>query len=275
MRRSFISLLIGVALAAFAVLLVSNYKDGAAGQNLAVAERKMAKVVVATRDMPFGSNVRKDSLQYAEWPADSVPEGAFGDMEALVADKEGTGNRVVLRALHKGEPLLQRQISGFGGKSTLSRKVGEGKRAFSVRVNDVSGVGGFLLPGDRVDVMLTQTPIGGSNIVTDLILQNIMILGIDQLTDEGSEKPTLAQTVTMEVSPDQAQKLALAQQAGTLSLTLRNYANNTEIVPERIAISDLTGIAPGGSATDSVSNAGKGVIRIRRGMTVEDVTRAQ
>ncbi len=272
MRRSFISLLVGVVLAALAVFLVGNSKGGAV--QMTGPERKMVKIVVAGRDMPFGSQVRKDYLQYSEWPETSVPEDAFRDAAVLLDDKEKKGNRVVLRGLHKGEPLLQTQISGFGGKSTLSRKVGEGKRAFSVRVNDVSGVAGFLLPGDRVDVMLTQSTDGKNNLTTDMILQNLMILGVDQLTDEGSEKPTLAQTVTMEVTPEEAQKLALAQQAGTLSLTLRNYTNNDAIASGRVSLSDLTAIAPAAGGTESSAGTVvapvRSAIRVRRGMSVEE-----
>jgi pilus assembly protein CpaB len=192
-------------------------------------------------------------------------------MSTLLADKEGKGNRVTLGAIDKGEPLRQQQISGFGDKSTLSRKIGEDKRAFSLRVNDVSGVAGFLLPGDHVDVMFTRSSEGGSgNLVTDILLQNVTILGVDQSSDEDSKKAALARTVTMEVTPDQAQRLALAQQAGTLSLALRNYANNEEITSGRVSVSDLIGKIKGGNApVGSDDSAGGGAIRIRRGISVD------
>jgi len=270
MRRSIISLLAGIVMAALALFLVGHYKDGGGGASHA---GKMIRVVVAARDLAFGRKVLREDLQYAEWPEQSVPKGAFTDMNVLLSDKEGKGNRVTLSAVDKGEPLRQQQISGFGDKSTLSRKIGEDKRAFSLRVNDVSGVAGFLLPGDHVDVMFTRSTEGGSgNLVTDILLQNVTILGVDQLSDEGSKKPTLARTVTMEVTPDQAQKLALAQQAGTLSLTLRNYANNAEITSGRVSISDLVGKIHGKAPVSSDDNAGGGAIRIRRGISVDYAT---
>ncbi len=260
MRRSYISLMIGIVLAALAVLLVSHYSGD-------TSDGKTTKIVVAAQDLPFGSVIIRDYLQYADWPTASIPPGAFKDMGMLSDDKTGKGNRVVLRAMHKGEPLVQSQVSGFGDKSTLSRKVGEDKRAFSVRVNDVSGVAGFLAPGDRVDVMLTQG--NGNNLVTDVILQNVSILGIDQTTDESSEKPTLARTVTLEVTTDEAQKLATAQQAGTLSLTLRNYTNNMDVATGRVSIGDLQNSVVKQPAENSTSNEpSSGSVRIRRGISV-------
>jgi pilus assembly protein CpaB len=259
MRRSYISLLIGSVLALIAVLLVSHFSGGQQP-----SDGKTTKIVIAAQDIPFGSPIIRDYLVYADWPTASIPPGAFRNMDQLIDDKTGKGNRVALHALHTGEPLVQSQISGFGDKSTLSRKVSEGKRAFSVRVNDVSGVSGFLAPGDRVDVMLTQG--NSSSLVTDVILQNMMILGIDQTTDESSDKPVLARTVTLEVTADEAQKLATAQQAGTLSLTLRNYTNNAEISTGRVSLGDLQNTAPH-PAANSNDNAG-GAVRIRRGISV-------
>jgi pilus assembly protein CpaB len=287
MRRSLISLLWGLVLAALAMFLIYYYKGAEPSATI-----QTAKVVVAARDIPADSIVRRDYIQYSEWPAQSVPVGAFRDIETLVSDKEGGGNRIVLRTIRKGEPLLQQQISGFGGKATLSRKIGKDKRAFSVRVNDASGVAGFILPGDHVDIILTQGSAGNEGTLTsDVILQNIMILGVDQLTDEGSEKPTLARTVTLEVTAEQAQKLALAQQSGTLSMTLRGYTDNAGIITERVSINDLTGkggvvpvieLEPVSTVSDS-SAAGFGdtghdvgrsdplVIGIRRGMNFDTV----
>ena len=116
-----------------------------------------------------------------------------------------------------------------------------GKRAVSIRVNDVSGVAGFLLPGDRVDVLLTrQLGTGGTkDLATDVILQNVVVLAIDQLTDEQREKPQVARTATVEVAPDEAQKLALAMQVGNLSLALRNVVTVDPVATDRVRVSDL------------------------------------
>jgi pilus assembly protein CpaB len=140
----------------------------------------------------------------------------------------------------KDEPLLQAKVSGFGAKATVATKLPEGKRATSIRINDVNGVAGFVLPGDRVDVLLTRE-IGDDNkdLVTDIILQSIVVLGIDQLTDEQREKPQVARTATVEVTPEEAQKLALAMQVGTLSLALRNIGSAEVAKTQRVRVSDL------------------------------------
>mgnify|MGYP001566911383 CR=1 FL=1 len=253
-------------MALLAVLLMSSFMSGKDKKPKSSKDGTVA-IVVAARDLPFGTSVIRDYVRYAQWPADSVPEGAFTDMDTLLVDKEGKGgNRVVLRAFFSGEPVLQQKVSGFGDKATLSRKISDDMRAYSIRVNDVSGVAGFLLPGDRVDIMITRSMTGrvNDNLVTDVILQSIEILGIDQQTNESLEKPVLARTITVEVTTDQAQKLALAQQVGTLSMTLRSNANNEQEKTGRISTGDLTA----GVVSQSTSTGGGNSIRVRRGMNI-------
>jgi len=265
MRRSMISLIAGIAMALLAVMLMTSFMSGK-DKKPKTPKGGMVAIVVAARDMPFGSDIIRDYVRYAQWPVDSVPAGAFTNMDVLLVDVEGKGrDRVVLRSFYEGEPILQQKVSGFGDKATLSRKVSDDMRAYSIRVNDVSGVAGFLLPGDRVDIMLTRSSGGGrnGNLVTDVILQHIAILGIDQQTNEAMDKPVLARTITVEVTTDQAQKLALAQQVGTLSLTLRSNANNEQEKTGRISTGDLTA----GAISQSTPTGGTGV-RVRRGMTI-------
>jgi pilus assembly protein CpaB len=137
--------------------------------------------------------------------------------------------------------VLADKVSGFGGRDTLGETLAPGKRAFSIRVNDVSGVAGFLLPGDRVDILLTRHLDDGGNrdLATDVILQNVVVLAIDQLKDEQREQPQVARTATVEVAPEEAQKLALAMQVGNLSLALRNVVAVEPVATDRIGVSDL------------------------------------
>ena len=268
MRRSFVSLLIGISLAAFAVFLMSSYKDSVLTM-VPVSKDKnieIVQIVVAAEDLPFGTKILRDHLEYKSWPKSSLPKDTFTDMNLLLKNKDGEkGNRVIIRQLFEGEPLIKKKISGFGTRPTLSRKVAENKRAFSIRINDVSGVAGFLLPGDKVDVMLTRKEgKNNSNLVTDIILQNLTILGIDQLINEVTEKPIIAKTATVEVTVEQAQKLALAQQIGTLSLTLRNYSDSKEVAISRVAVGDLSGITGKKKVTQSGT-----IVRVRRGTNVE------
>jgi pilus assembly protein CpaB len=183
-----------------------------------------------------------------------------------------------LKPVDKGEPVLKSRISGFGAKATLSRQVPAGMRAVSIRVDDVSGVAGFILPGDRVDVMLTHRLEGASpdaSLVTDIILQNVQILGIDQLSDQDREKPVVARTATVAVTPEDAQKLALAQQAGTLGLALRNTSAVDQVPVERVVQRDLApNAAPPPRPVRRGRPAGEGVLVIYGGGKTELSTTA-
>lgn len=271
MRRSILNLFVGVFLAAVAVFLMSQYKNS--GVSVADLTQQpnleITKIVVANRDLPYGSNVLRDYLEYANWPKDGVPEGTFTNLDDLLKSADGKDeNRVVLRSIVKGEPIYQQKISGFGGKPTLSRKVAKNKRAFSISINDVSGVAGFILPGDHVDIMLTRKEEDKNNkLVTDVILQNLVILGIDQLTDEARDQPVIARTATVEVDPEQAQKLALAQQIGTLTLSLRNHHNQEQASVSRVSVGDLGGDVVAKPKTEG-SKPVRHYVKIRRGMEV-------
>jgi pilus assembly protein CpaB len=239
--RSLLTLLIGVLLAGAAVYFVDQRLNERENVQVVAAEPAMplAMVVVAGRDLARGDLLRADVLKEIEWPADSVPDGAFHSVKEVIGD--GSEERRARRSMVVGEPVLAAKVSGFGGRDTLGETLSPGKRAVSIRVNDVSGVAGFLLPGDRVDILLTrQLEDGGKkNPVTDVILQNVVVLAIDQLTDEQREKPQVARTATVEVDPAEAQKLALAMQVGNLSLALRNVVALEPVAADRVHVSDL------------------------------------
>lgn len=259
--RALSTLLLGIGLASVSVYFVHERLNQNSDTVVVAAEPQMAvgTLIVATADLAYGHRLRREHLSESSWPVDAMPQGSFETVEDLLGD--GDEPRVVLRAMTKGEPVLASKVSGFGARATLSSKVQDGKRAFSIRVNDVSGVAGFLLPGDRVDVLLTRALNNDRNqLVTDVILQNVEVLGIDQLSDDQQEKPQVARTATVEVEPRQSQKLALAMQVGTLSLALRNVATaeNTKVRPVRV--SDLVGSPP--------PKPGRPVVRVRRGATV-------
>ena len=130
------------------------------------------------------------------------------------------------------------KVSGFGGRAILSAVIAPDMRAVTIRVNDVNGVAGFVLPGDHVDILLTRKE-GGSSLFTDVLLQNVKILGIDQVASENLEKPKVAKAATLEVTQIQAQKLALAQRVGQLSLALRDLLNVEAELTRTITVSDL------------------------------------
>lgn len=237
-KRALWSLLIGLMLAVVAVVGVGRMLGE---QPEAQAPFKVVSVVVAAHDLGFGTELGKAVLTVKDWPEDSLPEGSFATIEEVLGD--GEEPRVVIKPIVTGEPVLASKITGFGAKATMSTVLPEGKRAFSVRVNDVSGVAGFLLPGDRVDVLLTrqieERDRDKLDQVTDVILQNIVVRGIDQIADEDRNKPEVVKTVTLEVTPEDAQKLALAQQVGQLSLALRNIATNDTAKTRSVRVRDL------------------------------------
>jgi pilus assembly protein CpaB len=239
--RSLLTLLIGLVLAGLAVYYVDQRLTEHETFQVVAAQPTMpiAIVVVARRDLARGDVLRADALREMTWPANSVPEGAFASIGEILGD--GSDERRVRRSIVSGEPVLADKVSGFGGRDTLGETLAPGKRAFSVRVNDVSGVAGFLLPGDRVDILLTRQLDDGGNkdLATDVILQNVVVLAIDQLKDEQREQPQVARTATVEVTPEEAQKLALAMQVGNLSLALRNVVAVEPVTTDRIRVSDL------------------------------------
>lgn len=192
-------------------------------------------IVVASKPLRFGNEISKNTVREIPWPSDAVPVGAFTTVNSLLEE----GRRVVLTAIEQNEPVLSTKITGPGQRATLSAVIREGFRAVTVRVNDVEGVGGFVLPGDRVDVMLTRQ-IDKNNASTDVVLQNMRVLAIDQIADERSDKPAVVKAVTLEVDTIGAQKLSLAASIGTLSLMLRKAGEAAGGYTRRVTISDLS-----------------------------------
>src|SRR6476646_6751536 len=191
----------------------------------------MQTIVVAKQPLRFGTELSAAMLQEVPWPSQSVPSGAF----AKIGDVLKAGRRVVLTAIEPNEPVLALKITGAGERATLSALVHEGMKAVTIRVNDVGGV---VLPGDRVDVVMTRQLEKGSA-VSEVVLQNTRVLAIDQNADERAGKASVAKSVTLEVSTVQAQKVWLASSVGTLSLLLRKAGETTEAKTRKVTLKDL------------------------------------
>lgn len=192
-------------------------------------------IVVASKPLRFGVELGSSVLKEVPWPEGAAPAGAFARIADLL---NGEGRRVVLTAIEANEPILSAKITGPGQRATLSAALHEGMRAVTIRVNDVEGVAGFVLPGDRVDVALTrQTDKNAAT--TDVVLQNTRVLAIDQTADDRTDKPSIVKAVTLEVDTTSAQKLALAASVGTLSLMLRKAGEAASEPARRISLSDL------------------------------------
>lgn len=234
--RAFIMFGIALVLSVIAVFVARQYLTR---QTAPVATQQqpamqLATVVVARTPLYFGTRIGREQLSVVPWPANAIPPGAFRSVDELIKPGE---QRVALRTVEAGEPILQSKVSGFGGRATLSAVMTEEKRAVTIRVNDVSGVAGFLLPSDRVDILLTREDAAQRQ--TNVLLQNVKILGIDQIASDRQDKPVVVRAVTVEVEPLDAQKLTLAQQVGSLSLSLRSLTDNEIRQVRSVNLSDL------------------------------------
>ena len=250
MRRSMVSLSLGVVLGFIAVALMYNYISNIArGPVQAGPAVELGNVVVAEKNVAFGAPIAPESLKMVSWPKASIPKDAFVSIDDIYSGASAPGDRIALVLIGADEPITRTKISGFGGKPTLSRQVENGMRAISIRVDDVVGVAGFVLPGDRVDILLTRRLTNGpDSLQTQVLLQKIKIVGIDQLADQAADKPVLARTATVEVTPEQAQKLILAQQAGSLSLSLRSVESADNFTSNPITERDLGAPRPAPAA---------------------------
>jgi pilus assembly protein CpaB len=195
-------------------------------------------MVVAAKPLRYGVEVTAQALREVPWPDMPLPEGAFARISDVLKD----GKRIVLTAIEPNEAVLAVKITGPGQRATLSALVAPGMKAVTIRVNDVDGVGGFVLPGDRVDVALTRQykeGDGSSAGATQVVLQDVRVLAIDQMADERVANPAVAKSVTLEVDTLGAQKLGLAGSVGSLSLLLRKAGETSAEKPLRVTLKDL------------------------------------
>ena len=201
------------------------------------AVKGTTQVAVAAIPMGYGSDLTRDRVRFVAYPSNAVPAGSFSRPTQLFP---GGQKRVALMPIAPNEPILSSKISGAGRNASIASLLPEGKRAAAVRINDVSGVAGFVQPNDSVDVLVTRQIGDGSQQVTDVLLQNVRVIALDQNATGADGKPSVARTATLEVDQLAAQKLALAQQIGSLSLVLRKPGENQDNpVVETVSLNDL------------------------------------
>ena len=177
-----------------------------------------SKVVVAAGDIQLGSRLTAQMVKTVDWPSGIIPPGAIAKAETLE-------DRVVKTSILRGEPILEAKLAPVGTKGGLSAVIPEGKRAMTVRVNDVIGVAGFALPGNHVDIVVNTQLDGdgrGDRQISKIVLEHILVLAVAQEANRDETKPRVVNAVTLELTPEQAEKLDLARSVGTLSLVLRN-----------------------------------------------------
>lgn len=272
MQNRNIFIVIGaLVIAAFGVLLLNAYLTGVEQRAVTTAKsQEVTRIVVATQSLDFGDKLSPENVRLQNFPANSVPQGAFPTIRAALAE-----NRVVLRPIVPGEPILADKVSGASGRAVLAAKLPEGMRAIAIPLNDVTGVSGFVRPGDTVDVLLTrQIPGDGaeaSDLMSDIILERVKVLAIDQVFRESDTEAKVGKTAVLEVDPLQAQKLAIGTKLGTLSLALRNVESvetaegrtltNRDVGNSRLYIRQRStaSAAPQQPATSSIVQASQAV----------------
>lgn len=211
--RPWIMMSVALIAGLMAVLLASQWLDAKSGSG-------MTKVAVATTDISLGQRLTPELVEMVDWPSRSVPPGAFQQVNGL-------DGRVLRTNILRGEPVLQAKLAPEGTKGGLSAVIGDGKRAITVRVNDVIGVAGFALPGNYVDIIVntqreSSEKIARDNSISKIVLERILVLAVAQEVGRDDTKPRVVNAVTLEVTPQQAEKIDLARSVGTLSLVLRN-----------------------------------------------------
>jgi pilus assembly protein CpaB len=235
MRKSSLYMLVaavvlGLLAVFFARMFVLKGPEGAQ-----VAQVQTVPAVVATAPIAFGEKLTADKLKVVQWPAAGIPQGSFQRVPDAVED----GEKVALRAIDANELITAKAISGEAGRLSASPLLGKSMRAMALPVNEVAGSGGFVVPGDRVDVFLTRMPDDEELPYTDLVVQGVRVLAVGQTADVGSDKPAVVKSATVEVTPLQAQRLALAMSVGTLTLSLRSLSDESKVRLQTAQILDL------------------------------------
>jgi pilus assembly protein CpaB len=255
--RTIATLAVAILLGVIAVVLVQGYLSSArnaAAPQAAAQTNATVPVVVAAKPIDRGMALTADAIKVVNYPADAAPPTDFQTLAQLTGP--GQTGRLALRSLALNEPILSDKISGPGGKLTLATTVANGMRAVSLRSSDVAGVAGFVLPGDHVDILLTRTVGGdqGGNTVTQVLAENVLVLGIDQSDNDEANKPEVARAVTVEVTPEQAVAISLAQAVGSVSFALRHVADDAALTRRAMTVADL-GFAPRRTAPPAASDS--------------------
>lgn len=218
--RAFLMIVISIGIGLGAVVLASRWIS----QQATVAS---SKIVVAAQDIDLGTPLTPQMLKVADWPKGNEPAGATENIITL-------DTRVVKTSLLRGEPVLESKLAPLGATGGLSAVIKEGNRAMTVRVNDVVGVAGFALPGNYVDIVVNteDESVKAENVnksISKIVLEHILVLAVAQEQNRDETKPRVVNAVTLEVTPEQSEKLDLARSVGSLSLVLRNQIDTAKV----------------------------------------------
>jgi pilus assembly protein CpaB len=232
--NNLVILVVAIVLGGIAAVLARNWLTS----HVRSSQAGVGTIVVAAAPLSFGTQLTSQNTIEIPWSKAALPNGSFATKLQLLSD----GRRMALASIAPNEPILRSKITAPNEPATLSSMLQSGKRAVTVRVDDVRGVAGFIQPGDLVDVVLIRTEpevFRKNQSYSEVILQSAKVLAIDQITGERRETPTVAKAVTLEVSTADAQKILLATNIGKLSLILRQPIAAAAVPVRRITETDL------------------------------------
>lgn len=254
--RTIATLAVAILLGLIAVVLVRNYirapePGSPASGKAGVVAAGMVPMVVAAQPIERGTVLLPNSLKVVQVPQDAAPVGVFQSVDQLTGAEDV--QRVALRAIVANEPILPGKVTEPGQRGIMSTLITEGMRAVSLPASEVTGVAGFVLPGDRVDVLLTRE--AGGTTVTQTLADNVIVLGVAQSNNDEANTPVVVKAVTVQVTPDQAQIISLSRELGDISLALRSIKDKG--LPMRnattVAALGFGGAAPSAGAPRSAA----------------------
>ncbi len=215
-KNTWLFLILSITFGLAAVYLANNWLT----TNATAEDENYIMVVEAAQTIPVGSIISAKQVRSKNYPAELAPQNSFSDLQEVIG-------KVTKETLYEGDAIRNERVTDKGEGSSLASLIGENKRALTIRVNDVVGVAGFLLPGDKVDILNTFRR--GNATLTEIVLANVKILAIDQTAQNNENRPRVVRAVTVEVSLEQAEELMNARSRGNLQLALRNPVDNSQV----------------------------------------------
>jgi pilus assembly protein CpaB len=267
-NKGLLFLLLAMVFGGMAAYMVKNAMNQQETTTESTVALQVRPVVVAAADLPVGTVLEPVHLKVVDFTLDSFPQGSYATTDELMNSESAP---IVVVGMSSNEVLLPTKLSIGALRRGLTTKIPDGLRAIAIPVNDVRGVGGFVLPGDVVDVLHTTT-VGrrDDQPVSRTLIQGITVLGIDQRSDEADDDPIVVKVVTLLVTPQQAKALTLSQQVGHLTLSLRNEGDKLPDDTTTVALTDLWTPDPTETrtATAPLRRASPRLIQIIRGLEV-------
>ncbi|MDX1351861.1 MAG: Flp pilus assembly protein CpaB [Thiomicrorhabdus sp.] len=240
-KKALLLLLVALIMGGVVTILVNTLLTQEVQQRSEQTVMQTQKVLVAASDLKTGTRLDKLNVKQVDWPVENLPEGTYSNLDTLLGEKAP----IVIKEINKNEFILPYKLSPQGARGGLPPKIPEDRRAITIEVSEISGVAGFVLPGTYVDVLLT-TKEGQKDekLATQTLLQNLLVLGIDQLSSEDEDEPKVVNAVTLLVTPKEGKMLTLGQQVGKVNLLLRNEIDASILEEDLVTINDLLNIKP-------------------------------